>query len=112
MWQFIFIEVFWPKTFHINFHFFKRIETKQIFALLLVRFMPIFIKYSHAAPNPIASAIAGVPASNLEGGCAYVDENRSTLSIISPPHGARSANCHTSVDAPPLTWRTVNSLSR
>ena len=47
--------------------------------------MPMSIMKSHARPSPMASAMAGVPASNLDGGAANVVFSSVTTSIISPP---------------------------
>ena len=42
-------------------------------------------RYSTAAPNPIASVIGGVPASNLAGTGAVVNPSRRTSAIMLPP---------------------------
>src|SRR3972149_6545875 len=47
--------------------------------------MPSASRYSTAAPKPIASVIAGVPASNFHGGSVGVKPSRGTSRIISPP---------------------------
>ena len=35
--------------------------------------IPTDVRYRHAAPKPTASAMGGVPASNRDGDCAYVE---------------------------------------
>ena len=47
--------------------------------------IPSALRYSTAAPRPTASAIGGVPASNLYGSSFHVVSWKSTDAIMSPP---------------------------